>query len=113
MRLEALRQVNELAMNLAGDEKALRESMHPDVEKVTRGKAICLFRSLLEETRFPDMGCNRFVRAGGAYERPRFLLGRVKVDEPVWTGQKLAGNVHSSFKCTAWVVCVVGSRCST
>ena len=56
MRLEALKQVNELAMNLAGDEKALRESMHPDVEKVTRGKAICLFRSLLEETRFPDMG---------------------------------------------------------
>ena len=56
MRLEALKQVNELAMNLAGDEKALRESMHPDVEKVTRRKAICLFRSLLKETRFPDMG---------------------------------------------------------
>ena len=56
MRLEALKQVNELAMNLAGDEKALRQSMHPDVEKVTKGKAICLFRSLLEETRFPDMG---------------------------------------------------------
>ena len=56
MRLEALKQVNELATILAEEEKALRSSMHPDVEKVTKGKAICLFRALLEETQFPDMG---------------------------------------------------------
>ena len=56
MRLEALKQVNELAAALAGDEKALRATMHEDVDKVTRGKAICLFRALLEETDFPDMG---------------------------------------------------------
>ena len=56
MRLQALKQVNELATSLAEDENALRATMHPDVEKVTRGKAICLFRTLLEETEFPDMG---------------------------------------------------------
>ena len=55
MRLQALRRVNELADKLARDEKALRSSMHPDVEAVTKGEAILVFKALLEETKFPDM----------------------------------------------------------
>ena len=43
--------------------------MRPDVEKVTRGKAICLFRSLLEETRFPDKGVIDLLVQGGAIGR--------------------------------------------
>ena len=55
MRLQALREVNELAAKLAEEEKTLRSSMHPDVEAVTKGKSISVFQALLEETNFPDM----------------------------------------------------------
>ena len=55
MRLQALREVNELAEKFASEEKALWAGMHPYVDAVTRGKAILVFKSLLEETNFPDM----------------------------------------------------------
>ena len=55
MRLQALREVNELAAKLAEEEKTLRSSMHPEVDAVTKGKSISVFRALLEETKFPDM----------------------------------------------------------
>ncbi|CAE7833708.1 unnamed protein product [Symbiodinium sp. CCMP2592] len=54
-RLLALQQLNRRVQELADEERTLRESMHPDVESVTRGKAISLFRELLEETAFADM----------------------------------------------------------
>ena len=54
--MEALKEVNDLASSLANEERELRASMHPEVSKVTAGKAICLFRRLLEQTGFPDMG---------------------------------------------------------
>ena len=55
-RLEALKEVNDLASSLANEERELRAGMRPEVSKVTSGKAICLFRRLLEQTGFPDMG---------------------------------------------------------
>ncbi|CAE7272894.1 unnamed protein product, partial [Symbiodinium sp. CCMP2592] len=54
-RLLALQQLNRRVQELADEERTLRESMHPDVESVTRAKAISLFRELLEETAFADM----------------------------------------------------------
>ena len=55
MRLQALREVNEMVERLASEESALRSSMHPDVQAVTKGKAILVFKTLPEETNFPDM----------------------------------------------------------
>ena len=46
-RLQALRQVDELAASLEDEEVRVRAGMD---------KAICLFRALLEETGFPDPG---------------------------------------------------------
>ncbi|CAE7252640.1 unnamed protein product, partial [Symbiodinium sp. CCMP2456] len=54
-RMLALKSLNERMAALASTEKELRAKMHPVVEEVTRGKAIALFRDLLEETGFPDM----------------------------------------------------------
>ena len=44
-----------MAASLASEESVLRSSMHPDVEAVTKGKAILVFKTLLEQTNFPDM----------------------------------------------------------
>ena len=46
LRLQALNQLNSRLKELETQEAELRGGMHPDVEEVTRGKAICLFRSL-------------------------------------------------------------------
>ncbi|CAE7927895.1 unnamed protein product [Symbiodinium necroappetens] len=54
-RLQALNHLNARLKELEPQEAELRGGMHPDVEEVTRGKAICLFRELLEETGFGDM----------------------------------------------------------
>eukprot|EP00435_Cladocopium_sp_Y103_P054377 s1612_g17.t1 len=44
---------------LTAQEAELRMNMPVHVEKVTQGKPLCLFRRLLEETKFPDMEvCN-------------------------------------------------------
>ena len=57
MRLQALKEVNEMAARLASEESVLRSSMHPDVEAVATGKAILFSKPFLkrEETNFPDM----------------------------------------------------------
>ena len=55
MRLQALREVNEMVERLPGEESTVRSSMHPDVQAVTKGKAILVCKTLLEETNFPDM----------------------------------------------------------
>ena len=49
---------------LQNEEAALRAKMDPDVESVTRGKAILLFRSLLEETAFPDLSVVQMLEEG-------------------------------------------------
>ena len=54
-RLQALNHLNARLKELEPQEAELRRGMHPAVEEVTRGKAICLFRELLEETGFGDM----------------------------------------------------------
>ena len=54
-RLLALQQLNAQVDALASDEADLRAKMHPDVESVTRGKALAVFRHLLEKTGFPDL----------------------------------------------------------
>ncbi|CAE7039819.1 unnamed protein product [Symbiodinium sp. CCMP2456] len=54
-RLQALNQLNARLKELEAKEAVLRQGMHPDVEEVSRGKAICLFRELLEETGFGDL----------------------------------------------------------
>ena len=55
LRLQALNQLNSRLKELETQEAELRGGMHPDVEEVTRGKAICLFRNLLEESGFGDL----------------------------------------------------------
>ena len=55
-RLQALRQVDELAASLKDEEVRVRAGMDAAVGEVTKDKAICLFRALLEETGFPDPG---------------------------------------------------------
>ena len=55
LRLQALSRLNGRLKELEPQEAELRSGMHPDVEEVTRGKAICLFRELLEETGFGDL----------------------------------------------------------
>ena len=54
-RMLALQQVNERLGELSERERATRASVEPGVSQVTRGKALELFRSLLEETGFSDM----------------------------------------------------------
>ena len=59
--------------------------MHPDVEGVTRGKAIALFRSLLEETHFPDMPVISLLSdgvplVGQEQESPLFAKGPRPMD---------------------------------
>ncbi|CAE7779383.1 unnamed protein product [Symbiodinium sp. CCMP2592] len=54
-RMLELKKLNDRMAVLSATEKELRAKMHPDVERVTKGKALALFRELLEETGFPDM----------------------------------------------------------
>ncbi|CAE7416568.1 unnamed protein product, partial [Symbiodinium sp. CCMP2456] len=61
-RMLALQALNAQLADLSKDEAELRKTMHRDVEAVTRGKAITLFRRLLEETGFPDMSVVDLLR---------------------------------------------------
>ena len=63
-RMLALQSLNEQLAKLEATEKALRQRMHPDVESVTRGKALSLFRQLLEETKFPDLSILDLLEGG-------------------------------------------------
>eukprot|EP00439_Symbiodinium_sp_Y106_P025560 s8862_g3.t1 len=63
-RLLALQSLNEQLAKLEATERALRQRMHPDVESVTRGKALSLFRQLLEETKFPDLSILDLLEKG-------------------------------------------------
>eukprot|EP00435_Cladocopium_sp_Y103_P068420 s303_g31.t1 len=52
-----------LKRTLDKEEERLRNTMPRHVERVTQGKPLCLFRRLLEETKFPDMEvCNIMER---------------------------------------------------
>ena len=44
------------AIQLEGDEMNLRKSMDPSVSQAVQNKRILLFREMLQETDFPDMG---------------------------------------------------------
>ncbi|CAE7265681.1 unnamed protein product, partial [Symbiodinium sp. CCMP2456] len=63
-RMLALQALNAQLAELSSAEAELRKNMHPDVEAVTRGKAIALFGRLLEETGFPDMSVIDLLRDG-------------------------------------------------
>ncbi|CAE7763864.1 unnamed protein product, partial [Symbiodinium necroappetens] len=63
-RMLALQQLNSQLSELASSEQELRKGMHPDVEAVTKGKAIAVFRQLLEETNFPDMSVVDLLQEG-------------------------------------------------
>lgn len=63
-RMLALQALNAQLAELSSAEAELRKNMHPDVEAVTRGKAIALFGRLLEETGFPDMSVVDLLRDG-------------------------------------------------
>jgi hypothetical protein len=63
-REEALLKMKELQLSLEEEEMALRSKMHYEVEKVTKGKRLILFRRLLEMTRFPDMSVCELLESG-------------------------------------------------
>ncbi|CAE7620270.1 unnamed protein product [Symbiodinium sp. CCMP2592] len=63
---------------LAAEEESLRASMHADVASVTKGKAISLFRELLEETGFPDMSVVELLEKGAQSVLRREVLQRTK-----------------------------------
>ena len=64
LRLQGLQDVNARLKLLQKEEAVLRAKMDPDVESVTRGKAILLFKSLLEETGFPDLSVVQMLEEG-------------------------------------------------
>ena len=55
MRISALKDVMKLKLEMAEQEKRMREGMENHVRVVTEGKLLLLWRKLLEETAFPDM----------------------------------------------------------
>lgn len=59
--LDYYRKVKE---DLAGQEKTLHESMHPDVERVMKSKAICLFSRMLKDIGYSDMGVVHLLSQG-------------------------------------------------
>ena len=59
VRTDYLTHMLETKKALQGQEIELRQNMPKHVEQVTKGKPLCLFRRLLEESGFPDMEvCN-------------------------------------------------------
>ena len=64
LRLQALQDVNARFKELQSIEASLCSKMDPTVEAVTKGKAIALFRSLLEETAFPDLSVVQMLEQG-------------------------------------------------
>ncbi|CAE7215102.1 unnamed protein product [Symbiodinium sp. CCMP2456] len=63
-RMLALQSLNDQLAQLESTEKELRQKMHPDVDSVTKGKALSLFRQLLEETKFPDLSVLDLLEGG-------------------------------------------------
>eukprot|EP00435_Cladocopium_sp_Y103_P034693 s357_g9.t1 len=58
-RTAYLKHMIDSKQHLAAKEEILRQNMPDHVNTVTKGKPLCLFRQLLEETAFPDMEvCN-------------------------------------------------------
>ena len=53
--MAARRGLKDRSKRLAKAERELRAAMHPDVEKVLRGKRLVLLKRLLEETGYPDV----------------------------------------------------------
>ena len=63
-RIGALKDIMKLKLELQPEEDKLRSKLEPHVNEVTAGKALCLFRRLLEETDFPDMNVCKFMEQG-------------------------------------------------
>ena len=64
LRLQALQDVNARFKEIQAAEASLRAKMDPEVEAVTRGRAITLFKSLLEETKFLDLSVVQMLEQG-------------------------------------------------
>ena len=64
MRIAALREVMKLKLEMAEQEKRMREGMENHVRVVTEGKPLLLWKKLLEETAFPDMNVCKYMEEG-------------------------------------------------
>ena len=64
MRISALKDVMKLKLEMAEQERRMREGMENHVQVVTKGKPLLLWRKLLEETNFPDMNVFKYMEEG-------------------------------------------------
>jgi hypothetical protein len=64
MRISALKDVMKLKLEMAEQEKRMREGMESHVKVVTMGKPLLLWRKLLEETAFADMNVCKYMEEG-------------------------------------------------
>ena len=64
MRIAALKDVIKKKLEMAEQEKLMREGMEDHVRVVTEGKSLLLWKMLLEETTFPDMNVCRYMEEG-------------------------------------------------
>ena len=63
-RIAVLKEVMKLKLALVSEERQLRAGMEAHVNKVTKDKALVLWRRLLMETQFPDMNVCSFMEQG-------------------------------------------------
>ena len=90
-RANGLKAVIELKDQLKQQEDELRSKMPEHIRGVVKGKASCLFRKLLEETKFPDMHvCDMMEKGVGliGFEPESNLFGK-KFQPPSMTVQRL------------------------
>jgi len=64
MRIAALKDVMKLKLEMAEQEKQMRDGMENHVKVVTKGKPLLLWKTLLEETAFPDMNVCKYMEEG-------------------------------------------------
>ena len=64
MRISALKDIMKLKLEMAEQERRMREGMEKHVQVVTKGKPLLLWRKLLEETNFPDMNVFKYMKEG-------------------------------------------------
>ncbi|CAE7239607.1 unnamed protein product [Symbiodinium sp. CCMP2592] len=64
LRASFLEHVTHLTEKLRPDEEALHRSFSPELQKVLKGKRLLLFKTLLEEYRYDDVGVWEMLRDG-------------------------------------------------
>ena len=91
MRTNGLKEMMAMKEQMKQQEKELRSSMPEHIKGVVKGKALCLFRKLLEETNFPDMQVCEMMEKGVALTgfEPESCLFDKKFQPPLVTVQQL------------------------